>query len=202
MPTITHLSQLDMNATYSYADYLMWKLRERVELIKGKVMAMSPAPTLTHQQISGNLYSKFVQVFENQPCSFFYAPFDVRLIDKKKSKDDSDIYTVVQPDLGIVCESEKLDDKGVLGAPDLVVEILSPGNSKREMNVKFELYEESGVKEYWIVDPFEKTILVYSHINGYFIAKKPLTEEEKMISPLFPLLNFDIKDIFKIKFKK
>jgi Uma2 family endonuclease len=197
MPTITRLSQLDMNATYSYADYLIWKLKERVELIKGKVMAMSPAPNRYHQKVSGNLYGKLFNSFDNHPCDLYSAPFDVRLLDKKKSTTDKEVYTVVQPDLCVICDKSKLDDRGAFGAPDLVVEILSPGNSKKEMGIKFELYEEAGVKEYWIVEPNQKMVIVYQLVKGRYQNHKPLIEDEKIISPLFPELDFKVKEIFK-----
>ena len=199
MATITRLSQLDMNATYSYADYLLWKLKERVELIKGKVMAMSPAPNRYHQKVSGNLYGKLFNSFDNHPCDLYSAPFDVRLLDKKKSTTDKEVYTVVQPDLCVICDKSKLDDRGAFGAPDLVVEILSPGNSKKEMGVKFDLYEEAGVKEYWIVEPNQKMVIVYRLVKGRYQNHKPLIEDEKIISPLFPELDFKVKEIFKEK---
>lgn len=105
----------------------------------------------------------FFNHFNNQPCEAYAAPFDVRLYNCTRSlKADRDIYTVVQPDLCIICDLEKLDERGCLGAPDLVVEILSPGNAVREMKIKKELYGESGVREYWIVDPARETLTRYN----------------------------------------
>ncbi len=199
MADITKLSQLDMNGTYSYADYLLWKLKERVELIKGKVMEMSPAPNRYHQKVSGNLYGKLFNCFDDHVCDLYSAPFDVRLLDKKKSTTDKEVYTVVQPDLCVICDKSKLDDRGAFGAPDLVVEILSPGNSKKEMGIKFDLYEEAGVKEYWIVEPNQKIVIVYQLVKGRYQNHKPLIEDEKIISPLFPELDFKVKEIFKEK---
>lgn len=199
MATITRLSQLDMNATYSYADYLLWRLKERVELFKGKIMEMSPAPSRFHQVVAGNLFGIFYSKFLNHPCNLYPAPFDVRLLNKKKSTPDNQVYTVVQPDICIICDKSKLDDRGAFGAPDLVIEILSPGNSKREMNEKFDLYEEAGVKEYWIVEPNQKIVIVYQLVKGLYQNHKPLTEDEKIISPLFPELDFKVKEIFKEK---
>ena len=103
---------------------------------------------------------------------------------------------MVQPDLCVICEQNKLDDKGCNGAPDLIVEILSPGNSKKEIGIKFDLYQENGVKEYWIVNPTENAIFIYSLQNEKFVGLKPLTEDDKMNSVLFPELIFDVKDIF------
>ncbi len=148
---ISNIADLDLNGTYSYADYLQWRFDETVELIKGKIFKMSPAPNVKHQRISWNLTHIFSNYFWKKPCSAFAAPFDVRLYDpKKSSKNNKDIFTVVQPDICIICDEEKIDDLGCIGAPDLIIEILSKGNSNKEMKNKYELYEENGVKEYWI----------------------------------------------------
>ncbi|MDV7396126.1 Uma2 family endonuclease, partial [Arthrospira platensis SPKY1] len=105
--------------------------------------------------------------FHKKPCQVFHAPFDVRL----PKKGQPEVYTVVQPDLCVVCDQGKLDEKGCMGAPDLVVEILSPGNTHREMREKYEVYEEAGVKEYWLVSPWDKTVLVYVlNEEGIFIG--------------------------------
>jgi Uma2 family endonuclease len=124
------------------------------------------------------------------------APFDVRLLDSKKSKKDSDVYTVVQPDLCVVCDEAKLDARGAIGAPDLIVEILSPGNSKKEMTYKYDLYQEAGVLEYWMINPDDKTMLVYVLKNGIFEGQKPLIEESIVKSRLFPELDFTLSEIF------
>lgn len=127
---ITQLSQLDSEATYSYADYLTWQLDKAVELIRGKVMLMSPAPNVKHQSIVTNLGGVLYQFFYKKPCKLFYAPFDVRLYDQHKSiKAGQDIYTVVQPGLSVICDPEKLTEQGCLGAPDWIIEILSPGRN-------------------------------------------------------------------------
>ncbi|WP_042344549.1 Uma2 family endonuclease, partial [Capnocytophaga canis] len=152
MKNVLNINQLDVeNGVYTYADYLLWKFEERVELLKGKIFKMSPAPSLKHQKISMNLSGLLWQFLRGKKCQLFSAPFDVRL-PKKEEKGDN-IHTVVQPDLCIICDESKLDERGCIGAPDLIIEILSPGNSKKEMKNKFELYQESGVEEYWIVNP-------------------------------------------------
>ncbi|OOR90095.1 restriction endonuclease [Moraxella caviae] len=192
MTAITSLAQLDMSKTYSYADYMLWQLNERVELIKGKILAMSPAPTRFHQDVSGNLFLTFRTFLHNHPCKVYTAPFDVRLPIPTKGKAD----TVVQPDLCVICDKSKLDDAGCNGAPELVIEILSKGNSKREMNIKFELYQEAGVLEYWIVDPANFSVLVYTLQDGKFITGRPFTEGDIVKSPLFPELRIAVDDIF------
>jgi Uma2 family endonuclease len=145
---ITSIDQLNMNLSYSYADYLTWKFQERVELLKGKIFRMSPAPNVLHQKVSMRLTELLLPAFNNKSCNLFSAPFDVRLYDSKKSKRNEDVFTVVQPDLCLICDPSKLDEHGAIAAPELVIEILSPGNSKKEMKYKFDLYEEAGVLEY------------------------------------------------------
>jgi len=200
MKTITSLKQLDLNKKYTYADYLMWRLKERVELIKGKVLEMSPAPNRIHQDISGNLFFEMKLLFADNPCNLYATPFDVRLKDSKKPpKKDSDYNTVVQPDICVICDKSKLDDKGCAGSPDLVIEILSPGNSNHEMRTKFRIYEENKIPEYWIVEPANQTILVYVLQDNKYIGLQPLTTEDKMNSKIFPKMKFPIKNIFKEK---
>lgn len=193
METITNINQLDLNKTYSYADYLLWRFKERVELIKGKILKMSPAPSRKHQEISRNINRVLDQYFYGQKCKLYYAPFDVRI--PRQSIDDKEVSTVVQPDLCVVCDESKLDDKGCIGAPDLIVEILSPGNSKREMKDKFELYQESGVREYWIVDPNQESVLIYILKNGEYIGLKPVVDDVA-VSYIFPDLTVHTNDIF------
>ena len=194
---ITNIDQLDMDKSYTYADYLLWNLKERVELFKGKIFKMSPAPSRRHQEVSRNLNRYLDRFFEFIPCNLYYAPFDVRLKNIEKSTEDNHVLTVVQPDLCVVCDLSKLDDRGCMGAPDLIIEILSPGNSKKEMGIKFNLYEENKVKEYWIVEPAENCIYVYTLQNNKYIGLKPCIEGELITSPLFPDLKFEIEKVFE-----
>ncbi len=167
--------QLDLKGTYSYADYLKWTFSERIELIKGKVFNMSPAPARFHQDISGNIFNAIKNHLKGKSCKIYDAPFDVRLLPLDKDKRDKQIFTVVQPDICVICDLEKLDERGCLGAPDLIIEILSPGNTKKEMKDKFEVYEENGVREYWIVEPNDRVIFVYVlNEQGKYIWSKAL----------------------------
>ncbi|HAT81788.1 MAG TPA: Uma2 family endonuclease [Flavobacterium sp.] len=195
---ITNIKQLDLKGSYTYADYLLWQFKERVELIKGKIFKMSPAPSRLHQNTSWQIARQLDKTFHKTTCKMYTAPFDVRLINFKESTKDNQITSVVQPDLCVICDNEKLDDKGCIGAPDLIIEILSPGNSNREMTIKFDLYEENGVKEYWIVNQSDKTILIYVLKEGKYIGLKPIIETGKLESPTFPDLKFRVKDIFKV----
>lgn len=193
---ITNINELNPNGTYSYADYLLWQFKERVELIKGKIFRMSPAPNVKYQKVSWALSVQLNKAMHKKPCSMFTAPFDVRLINYKKSTEDKQIHTVVQPDLCVVCDEQKLDDRGCIGAPDLVIEILSPGNTEKEMNIKFDLYQENGVREYWMVHISEKAIFAYVLENGKFIGLKPFTADMQMQSAIFPELKFKVKELF------
>jgi Uma2 family endonuclease len=194
---ITNIKQLDLKASYTYADYLMWQFKERVELIKGKIFKMSPAPSSFHQDISGNLFFELRNFINKGSCKLYAAPFDVRLINFKESTADYQITTVVQPDLCVICDRSKIDEKGCIGAPDLIIEILSLGNSKKEMDIKYDLYEENGVLEYWIVNPSEKTIAIFVLQNEKYIGIKPLILDSKLQSPTFSNLKFAVKNIFK-----
>ncbi|MEN0051254.1 MAG: Uma2 family endonuclease [Bacteroidota bacterium] len=193
---ITSLQQLDFSKQYTYADYLKWQFQERVELLRGWILPMA-APNVVHQTISTNLNGILWSYLKRNPCQLFAAPFDVRLpLPQKKVKGDK-IDTVVQPDLCVVCDASKLDLQGCVGAPDLVVEILSPGNSKKEMRDKYELYEEAGVLEYWIVDPSHRSVLIYALQDGKFVNNsRPLTDEDVLTSSVFTDLQIDLAEIF------
>ena len=193
---ITNIKQLDLKGSYTYADYLLWQFKERVELIKGKIFKMSPAPSSFHQDISFEISGILYNFFKNKSCKVYTAPFDVRLINFKESTADNQIITVVQPDLCVICDRTKIDEKGCIGAPDLIIEILSRGNSKKEMDIKYDLYEENGVFEYWIVNPWEQTIAIYVLENQRYIGIKPLIFDSKLQSPTFPNLKFAVKKIF------
>ncbi len=191
---ITDISQLDLDKRYTYADYLLWRFQESVELIKGKIFKMTPAPSTKHQEISVILTGEFYNYFKKHSCKAFSAPFDVRL---SKSLDDKKTETVVQPDLCVICDLSKLDEKGCHGAPDLVVEILSPSTSAKDVNDKYQLYEENEVKEYWIVDPTNGTVLKYMLNNkGKYASDKLKGKEEVIQSSIFPDLEINLGEVF------
>jgi Uma2 family endonuclease len=192
MAVVTKFSDLDLTKTYNYSDYLLWQFSERVELIKGFINKMSPAPSSSHQKISANLSGVFYENLKRSSCNFYAAPFDVRLPIKSANKDT----TVVQPDLCIICDESKLDKRGCNGAPDLIVEIVSQSNSKHDVKTKFELYQEAGVLEYWIIEPYDKILFVYTLIDGKYIGLQPQTEGDTINSPLFPDLEITLDDVF------
>ena len=191
---ITQLSQVcESTVEYTYDDYYDWLFTERVELIFGKVLPMA-APNRLHQTVIRNLNTIFGIFFQSKSCEYFPAPFDVRLpVGIKKGK----YTTVVQPDLSVFCDQDKLDQKGAKGAPDLVVEILSPGNSRRDMKDKFEVYELAGVREYWIFHPIDSFVLPYIlNEEGKFVGLPAVHSPDILYSLIFPDLSFSLEGIF------
>jgi len=146
---------------FTYGQYCEWDDGERWELIDGVPYNMTPAPLRRHQGISTIILSSLANFLRGKPCKVYHAPFDVRLADFDE-QDDSDVLTVVQPDIVVICDEKKLDDRGCRGAPDLVVEILSPSTSRKDVGVKFRLYERHGVREYWVIHPAEESLMTFS----------------------------------------
>lgn len=189
---VSEYAKLDLNKDYTYWDYLNWHFSERVELIRGKVVQMFSAASSQHQGILGGFHLQVGNLFKNAPCKVRLAPFDVRLNIPKGVKDS----TVVQPDLCIICDMSKMNKRGCNGSPDFILEILSPSNSKHDLQVKFELYEEAGVKEYWIADPENKIILQYYLQGDKYIGTAPKTEDMTITSYLFPEMTLHVANVF------
>lgn len=190
----------DASYSYSYADYLQWKFKERLELIRGSIFQLS-APNTNHQLVSGELYNQLYNFLKAKPCHVFTAPFDVRLPRAGKTADNL-VKTVVQPDICVVCDETKIDARGVCGAPDLVVEVLSPGNTKHEVRTKFELYEESGVREYWLINPEEENIFVYLlDENKKFTSGRTYAGGDIISSTAVAGFTVDVEQLFKNKRK-
>lgn len=188
---------LDLSKYYTYADYLQWRFEETVELIKGKIFKMSPAPSMYHQKISTKLLSRIEYALGHRNCNVFHAPFDVRLPLPKGKKTDDKIITVVQPDICIICDESKLDQRGCLGPPDWIIEIISPGTAQKDIKDKFEIYEASGVKEYWIVYPVEQHIHIYTLNNeGIYEGHKPYAKADSIRPRTFPNLSINLNDVF------
>ncbi|NCX94919.1 MAG: Uma2 family endonuclease [Chitinophagia bacterium] len=193
---ILRLADLDLNRLYSYADYIMWRFEERVELLRGYIAQMG-APNTAHQQIVNAINVPLYIFLRNKPCKVFISPFDVRIPTSNGSKNDRDTFTVVQPDLCVICRSDGYDQRGGIGAPDLIVEVLSPSNHEKEMRRKYAIYEEAGVKEYWIVSPQEKTILQYRLANGKYATGRPLIPGDIATTTLLPGFELNIEEVFQ-----
>ena len=150
---------------YTYADYLTWPEGERWELIEGVPYNMSPAPFRKHQGVVMELSRQIANFLNDKSCEVYSVPFDVRLLPDISQEDatrvdDDDLTTVVQPDISIICDSEKLDERGCLGAPDVIIEVLSPSTAAKDQIQKLALYEKCGVKEYWIVHPTDNIVTI------------------------------------------
>ena len=197
---ITNINQLDLNGTYTYSDYLKWQFTEIVELIKGRIYKMSPAPVRYHQDIAREIERPISNYFYKKSCKVYFAPFDVRFAKNGEGVEDA-IYTVVQPDICVICDPKKLDEKGCLGSPDWIIEITSPSTAKKDLNEKFNLYESYGVKEYWVVFPKDRYISVYFlNDKGVYdlVANFENNKETPTIkSTLFPDLELIMDDIFE-----
>ncbi len=194
---ITDIQQLNPEAHYTYADYLVWHFKERVELFRGKLRQMA-APSVKHQRLSATLSRAIGNHLDGKKCDVFSAPFDVRLPlpPHRTTSDKTD--TVVQPDICVVCDRNKLDERGCIGAPELVIEILSPGNAKNEFKYKFSLYESAGVLEYWVIDPEHLIVLSYALdiVTQMFVAQRPLTIEDTLTSTIIEGFSMELSQIF------
>jgi len=188
---------LDMSKRYTYADYLTWMDDVRRELIDGFIHLMS-APVRIHAQISSELHF-FIKTFIKKrkgKCQIYHAPFDVRL-PKDGYKEDDKVYDVVQPDICVICDLSKLDDNGCIGAPDLVVEVLSHSTAKYDKDKKFHLYEKFDVREYWIVDPKTKTVNTFLlQPNGKYDSGTIYECNQKAPVHIFEELEIDLKELF------
>lgn len=190
--------KLDLNKRYTYADYLTWMDDVRRELYNGVIQLLSPAPSMRHQEISFNFSGILRYYLKDKKCKGFAAPADVRFPQKGKRIDDKTIYTVLQPDLFIVCELSKIDKGGCLGAPDFIIEIISPKNSKRDLKDKFEIYQEHGVREYWIVNPNDENVSVFDlDENGKYQLRGMHSEDDKIPVGIFNGdLKVDLTEVF------
>ena len=184
--------QYEQGRRFTYADYKDWELDPgvRYELIYGEAYALA-APSTYHQLILSELHRQIANYFVDKPCKVFPAPFDVRLFYEEDEGDD----TVVQPDISVVCDKEKLGKEGCHGAPDLIVEILSPSNTAIEMQRKYVLYREAGVREYWVIDPEHKALHCYRFSNGT-IFPRTYRATGTAEAGIFPGLTIELEPVF------
>ena len=151
---------------FTYADYQRWPEEARYELIDGEAFLMAPAPLIEHQIIAGEIFRQLANALDGQACTPFVAPVDVRL--PRADEADEAIDTVVQPDVLVVCDPAKIDRRGVRGAPDWLLEVLSPSTAAHDQIAKRRTYERAGVREYWLVHPSDRTLTVYVLENGQY----------------------------------
>lgn len=192
MKPITDIGQLDLSKNYTYADYLTWQFTDRVELIMGKIFKMSPAPSSRHQHAVSVIHGTIFQFLKGKPCKVFPAPFDVSLPDASGVSQ-----TVVQPDITVICDPSRITEQGCNGAPDMVVEVISKSSVKKDLHEKYGIYEKAGVKEYWIVQPQDRTLIIFTLTEaGHYQPYKPLTTGDIATSQVLPGLAIDLDGVF------
>ena len=180
---------------YTYSDYLSWTKAERVEIIHGTPY-LKAAPSRLHQEILSELHRQIANYLVDKNCKVYPAPFAVAL-DLSQTENEKDIKNVVEPDITIVCDEEKLDDRGCMGSPDMIIEITSPSTARRDKIEKFNLYEEAGVQEYWIIEPEEKILSVFTlQSNGRYGRPDLYAEENHVRTSIFENLKIDLDMVF------
>ena len=186
----------EKNGKYTYADYKTWPDSERWEIIDGIAFNMSPAPKREHQKISFEISRQIGNSLTDKSCEAYSAPMDVKL-SALPGAEENDIDIVVQPDILVVCDPDKLDEDGCNGAPDWIIEILSPSTSYKDENEKLALYEKYGVKEYWIIQPGAKMIFIYIlDENGTYKKPEVAKKDEVVSSYAVPGVEIDLKKVF------
>ena len=184
------------NNSYTYKDYLEWPEDERWELIEGVAYNMTPSPSRSHQKISAALFNAIYQYLKGKNCEVYYAPFDVLL--PEGDEENNKIKTVVQPDIVVICDPSKLEEKGCKGSPDLIMEILSPSTASIDYISKLNLYEKNQVSEYWIIHPMDKIVMVYRLLeNGNYGRAEVYSEKDSVKVGIFDDFVIDLKEIFK-----
>jgi Uma2 family endonuclease len=193
--SIQEVQEPDHSLTYTYADLYNWNFIERLELLRGRIFQLGAANT-KHQRVGGKLYNKLYDFLKGKTCEVFIAPYDVRLPVKNRKRDDQ-ITTVVQPDVCIFCDPDAIDERGACGIPDLIVEILSPGNPGHDLLEKYDVYQEVGVKEYWIIDPIKEIVMVsILEEQGKFAPTKIFTEDQVLAPRCVPGFTISTKELF------
>ena len=181
------------NKIYTYDDYLKFADNEIVEIIDGRISAMSPAPSRIHQELIMEISAEIRNYIKsnNGKCKVYPAPFDVVLVSENQNATDSK--NIVQPDISVICDKSKLTDKGCTGSPDMIVEIISPFNPSKDYVRKLNLYEQFKIKEYWIVNPMKKNILVYTLTDNGYNMPDMYTFNDKVKVNIYNDLEIDFK---------
>jgi Uma2 family endonuclease len=182
--------------TYSFADYLQWENDVCAEVVNGKIISMSPSPTPKHQDVVDEFTAEFKMFLRGRKCMAFSAPMDVCLFASKDTRTEV-IQDWVQPDLLVVCDHTKIGDKHIFGAPDLVIEVLSPSTARNDRLIKFNSYEKAGVKEYWIVDPYNMSVEIYMLDGVSFKQTAIFGKDDLLTVGIFPEFQIDLTNIFK-----
>lgn len=182
---------------YTFKDLLMWTESDSIELIDGEIFKMA-SPSRIHQEISMELCRQLSNYLKGRTCQVYAVPFAVRLFEQDGDAPE-DVDTVVQPDISVICDPRKLDDSGCKGAPDMIIEILSPSNRRYDRIVKMQLYRRAGVKEYWVVNPEEPTVQVNLLDNGYMVAIEEYGKGQTVKVASLEDCTIDLSDVFADK---
>ena len=178
---------------YTFADALTWGGDERIEIIDGEAFMMAP-PLRVHQKILRALFMQIANFLDGKRCEVYPAPFAVRPFEEDGDAPE-DVDTMLEPDITVVCDPDKLDKYGCKGAPDMVIEILSPSTRRHDLAVKYQLYQRAGVREYWIVDPEGKTVQVFRLEDGLYNAPDIFTEGAVPVG-LWEDFSIDLSQVF------
>lgn len=185
------------NKVYTYEDYLLWSEDERIEIING-IPYLQAAPSRIHQEILSELHRQIANFLVDKECKVYPAPFHVVLDLGETNLDDGEKLNVLEPDLTIICDLSKLDDRGCKGNPDMVIEITSPSTARKDKVEKFNKYEQAGIKEYWIVEPNEKVVSVFTlQKNQRFGRPDMYTEDDQVQVSIFENLVIDLRLAFR-----
>lgn len=185
---------LPLENRYTLADALTWEEDKRIELIYGGPVMMSP-PVRAHQKASIELLAQLHDYLKGKKCEVYHAPFAVRPFERDGDSPE-DVDTLVEPDITVVCDPSKLDDIGCKGAPDLIMEILSPSTQRHDKLTKFNLYQRAGVREYWIVDPASKSVQVFVLEDGHYAAKDFGASGDKLKVNILEGCAIDLSQVF------
>jgi Uma2 family endonuclease len=187
-----NMQKEEPDKVYYYKDIKHWE--GNWELIDG-IPYLLASPSYDHQHVVGELHLELASYFKNRGCRVILSPFDVQL-DINEPEDEAK--TVLQPDLLVVCDTNKITKNRLKGAPDIVIEVLSASTGIRDRDQKYYLYEKNGVKEYWIVDPSNRTVEVLGWKDGYFQKRAVFGPEDTLVSILYPDLQINLANILNI----
>lgn len=188
------MTSFEKNFRYTFADYLEWENAAHTELIDGAPVMIAP-PLRIHQEISGELFRQLANYLDGKKCKVYHPPFGVRLFAQKGDK-PKDIYDMVEPDITIVCDPDKLDKYGCRGAPDMVIEVLSPSTRRHDRLVKLNMYQRAGVREYWIVNPEECTVQVLLLKGEYLVHHEEYGQSDLAKVNILDNCQIDLNKVF------
>jgi len=181
---------------YSYAEYMFLDEDFLCEVLDGEIISMSPSPTPKHQDVVDELTAEFKMFLRGKECMAFSSPIDVCLFAEHEMKYE-EIKDWVQPDLIVVCDRSKIGEKNIIGAPDLVIEVLSPSTTKNDRLIKYKNYEKAGVREYWIVDPYHMSVEVYELNKNSFDRTGIYLKEDNLNVGILEGFSINLGNIFK-----